>query len=193
MKDQNAPNIIAFSGAHGTGKTTSVYDFAAKAKKTHAGNVDILLEVARGCPYPILDQTGAIPPEISQTWMFSKQINQETEKAHGCDWLICDRTIVDYIGYTIYSGHISLADAMMSMARQLMHRYAIIIFKSIAKNNYCRPDGLRSTDLTVRQAIEDILLNLYDELGVTLCMDNNPDQTTVHRVHVVNPVHTVHP
>ena len=178
-KTPDHPNIIAFTGSHGTGKTTSVYDYAAKAKKTHAGNVGILMEVARICDQPVLNRDGQLPTEDAQRWIFSRQWNDEETLSHRYDWLISDRTIVDCIAYTVFGGHVTLADALMDMARHLMHRYHMIIFKPICANDYCTQDGFRSTNRKIRQRIEDILINLYDELGTQLIMDSyNPKPMT---------------
>ena len=164
------PNIIAFSGAHGTGKTTSVYEFAAKAKKTCIGNVGVLMEVARDCKLPIIGKDSVMASTEAQNWIFGTQLQREIDLSHVNQWLISDRTIVDCIAYTVFSGHVSLADAMMGMARQLVHRYSCIFFKPIDSNPYCKPDGIRCTSPGVRQSIETILLNLYQELHVDLAL-----------------------
>jgi ABC-type antimicrobial peptide transport system ATPase subunit len=78
---------------------------------------------------------------------------------------------VDYIAYTVYAGYVSLANRMMEIAQKRIGMYRVINFKPIATNQFCLPDGLRSTDMTIRQEIETILLNLYEELGVDICMD----------------------
>ena len=71
-------NIIAFSGAHGTGKTTAVYDLAAKLKKNGV-NVGIITETARECPFPVMSSGCHVPPEYSQLWIFNRQMQAEIE------------------------------------------------------------------------------------------------------------------
>jgi len=47
---------IAFIGTHGVGKTTLCFDLASRLKRLDMG-VDIVKEVARGCPLPINRET----------------------------------------------------------------------------------------------------------------------------------------
>lgn len=165
---EKKPNIVAFTGAHGTGKTTAVFDLAARIKKARSGNVGILQETARDCPFPVLSVDCKQPSERSQLWIFTAHVNRELSEAPKYDWLISDRTCVDCIAYTVFSGHTDLADAMMAMARRHIVRYHTVIFRHVRENPYCVADGFRSVDYRIRSQIEDILLNLYAELGVAL-------------------------
>jgi broad-specificity NMP kinase len=45
--------IIAVSGAHGTGKTTKMYQLAYKHKIQYPGEIGIINEQVRLCPFPI--------------------------------------------------------------------------------------------------------------------------------------------
>jgi uridine kinase len=45
--------IIAVSGAHGTGKTTKMYRLAYEHKKCYPGEIGIINEQIRLCPFTI--------------------------------------------------------------------------------------------------------------------------------------------
>ena len=47
---------LAFIGSHGVGKTTLCFDLASRLKRLDM-DVDIVKEVARGCPLPINRET----------------------------------------------------------------------------------------------------------------------------------------
>ncbi len=59
--------IIAFSGTHGTGKTTSVFKLAYELKMENPTlKIGVLQETARTCPHPINKDT---TPQ-AQSWIF---------------------------------------------------------------------------------------------------------------------------
>lgn len=165
-------NIHAFSGAHGTGKTTSVNALAEKMHRRYPDGMDIgvITERARECPYPVLSCKADSPSAEAQLWIFSSQVNAELDAALKYDVVISDRTVIDCIAYTIYFQHACLADAMIEMAAQHVHHYADIVFKCIGANPWQLPDGFRDMNAGVRQSIETIMLNLYEELDMHVIM-----------------------
>jgi len=155
-------NIIAYSGTHGTGKTTSVYKKVNDLQMTTPGGVGMLLEVARRCPFKILSKNNnSKPSKEAQLWIFSEQITTELIMALSYGIIVSDRTIIDTIAYTMVLGYKSLAKAMLRIADEHIHIYKEIHFKSIKENDYMVDDDRRSLDRDLRQKIEDQMLELY--------------------------------
>lgn len=168
--------IIAFSGSHGTGKTTSVYGLAERCKRAGVagGNVGIVLETARLCPMPVFSPSCTKPTEEAQMWIFAKQLQEEAEACSRYDLVISDRTLVDCIAYTRHFGYYMLADSMEYMTHVTLSRYLQVIFRGIKENDFLQEDGFRSMDPLARPRIERIMLSTYKRLGVTLLKDS-PD------------------
>lgn len=151
---------IAYTGSHGTGKTTSVYETAQKMKLQHPNkSVGILTENAKDSPFNINKNTC----NKSQLWIFTNQISRELELETKYDILICDRTIMDSIAYTMHSASMDLSEKMYELAIKHMSSYSEVFFKTIQKNNFLIEDGVRDgTDRQYQQEIEDKLKALYD-------------------------------
>jgi predicted ATPase len=161
--------IIAYTGVHGTGKTTAVYEAAAQYKK-QGYNVGIIFETARKCPLPVLSLDCKKPSVHAQQWIFARQMQEEIEAAMHHDIVISDRTIVDVIAYTRHFQYRSTAYAMESMASQFS--YKEVHFKMLHANDYCFDDGFRYTeDLELRCNIERIMIGLYEKLMIPLIFE----------------------
>jgi len=162
-------NIVAFSGVHGTGKTTAVYETAADLKK-QGKNVGIILETARKCPLPVLSLACSNPSPEAQQWIFTRQILEEIEASMRYEVLVTDRTVVDAIAYTRYFGYSDLACAMERIAK---HRfYDVIHFKSIKLNDWCIYDGFRRVEENdLRSKLECIMLNIYAKLEIPIILE----------------------
>lgn len=156
-------NIYAFTGAHGTGKTTSVYSTAANLKFTVKGEVGIIMETARQCPFPVFSKKEE-PTEEAQMWIFCKQITSELEASKNYSRVISDRTCADAIAYSRLFGFDYLATCQIEIAAYHMPIYKSIRFKLIANNPYLKKDGLRSVDVSMQEAFEDTLIGVYNEL-----------------------------
>lgn len=156
--------IISFTGSHGTGKTTAVFKAAHRLKLRHPNKkIGTLAENASRCPYPINKE---MTPE-GQLWIFTSQIKDELSLIQQYDILVCDRTCVDAIAYTMVAGFTGLAEAMVQLALTHIHRYHTIIFKSTHQNQYLFRDGLRCVDDPLfRNRVETTLHSLYRRLGV---------------------------
>lgn len=154
---------IFFTGSHGTGKTTCVFDLATKLKiKFPNKTITVLYENAKHNPLKLLNKNTT---PLSQMWIFCNQLQNELKLSTEYDIIIGDRTIIDPISYSIQSGFYELADSMKQMALQFINTYDLIYFKTIEKNDYLFHDGVRdSTDLEYRQKIENTLKNIYEEL-----------------------------
>jgi len=149
-------NIIAYSGTHGTGKTTSVYKKAEELKMNNQNKeVGTILEIARRCPFKILSKNNDKPSKEAQLWIFSQQVSTELMMSKIYDIVVSDRSIIDTIAYTIAFGYKNLADAMLGIAWEYIHVYKEIHFKSIKKNNYLSDDGIRHLDQDLRLQIEE--------------------------------------
>jgi predicted ATPase len=165
---ENIPKIIAYTGAHRTGKTTSTFLLAAKLKILHPDkHVSIIQEIARRCPYPINKEAS----KKAQSWIFSQQLATELFRCQSqADIIITDRTVVDSIAYAKVRGFNDLATKMQGMAETHIHRYKQIFFKFIKdlpleSISSCN-DGVRDMDLEWQKQIEEAMLQTYKELGL---------------------------
>lgn len=162
--------IIAFSGTHGTGKTTSALKLAESLKLScPEKSITILMEPATMSPFPINQKTTS----ESQMWIFTAQIKAELEYLSRFDIVVSDRSIVDSIAYTLVAGFDTLAYAMVEMARHHLQHYNKIIIKTIANNPFCFHDGIRAAqDDEFRERVEQTLIELYDLLNCQVDYDN---------------------
>ena len=158
----NYPYKIAYTGTHGTGKTTSVLEKARDLKILHSDKkVSIIMENAADCPLPI-NKEGS---EQTQLWMFSSMMSREIEMSTKYDIVVCDRTVCDSIAYSISNGFEDLAEAQLRVAAKHVESYDAIIFKTIENNNWWFKDGLRDiNDSDWRFSVEKILRGIYDRL-----------------------------
>jgi len=160
--------IIAFSGSHGTGKTTAVYQMAADLKRSgDYGEVGIILETARWCPYPIVSAKNDIPSRDAQLWIFSKQMQVEMDASRFYGVVISDRTILDCIAYTSVAGMRDVAYGMREIAKHYAPvMYREVYFRSITDHAFLTDDGIRSVNQDIRKGVEMALLDLYHELKI---------------------------
>lgn len=158
---------IAYSGSHGTGKSTSVYLEAYNQKDVNQSKtVCAMNEVARDCPFPInLEST-----YISQLWIFNNQIVREIEMSHRYDIIICDRTTVDCLAYTKAYGLNELYEHTYGLCKGWVKTYDRILFKTIENNPYFHEDGIRDDCAEFRKNIQEIMLSLYDEFDVDIVL-----------------------
>jgi len=151
---------IAYSGTHGCGKTTAVYNEAYRKKLEEKNKViNVLTEVARESPFPINKSTTI----DSEKWIFFTQLKRELEEENNCDILICDRTILDVLAYCKVSGFDSLVSLLYPTACDHLKTYDKIYFLSLENNNYHFSDGIRDEDILYRKDIELVLLDLYED------------------------------
>ncbi len=158
----NKTKIIAYTGTHGTGKTTSALQETINQKINHPNkSVHCLVDLEAFCPFPINRET----LEESQAWLFANHLQQLLTTIQKYDIVILDRTLVDVIAYTKVAGFKKQAESMMNFLKFHINFYSEIRVKKIKDNKFCMPDGIRETkDLKFRQDIEDCLLNLYQKI-----------------------------
>lgn len=122
-------NIIAFSGTHGTGKTTSVYKKAEWLKMNNQNKeVGTILEVARRCPFKILSKNNDKSSKEAQLWIFAQQISTELMISKIYDIVVSGRSIIDTIAYTRVLGYKHLANTMLGIAWEHIHIYKEIYY-----------------------------------------------------------------
>ncbi len=148
---------IAYTGSHGTGKTSSVYKKAAEEKLKSNRNIIILTEIARQCPFPINEKSTI----DSQLWMFSTQLKKELDLSLCYDYVICDRSLIDYCAYAYFVNEI-LYNGMFHICNSFINTYDKIYFNLIKNNQYLIDDGIRNIDFKFQQKIEDKLFELYE-------------------------------
>lgn len=161
--------IIAFSGAHGVGKTTTMYQYAHDFKIAYPHlNIRVLSEVARSCPLDI-NQSATV---YSQWWIFFKYCQELIEARHkGIDILITDRAHWDIIAYTANLDRLYKrinaprpSVIMSEIAKYWLSLYKKIFFFDAEIHNYNKNDGIRDTDILFRKKINDELKLTYNTL-----------------------------
>jgi len=153
--------IIAFSGTHGTGKTTSAEEYKKKYKMNYPKiSAKVMADLENECPF---DKNQAGTRE-TQAWIFANQILEELKYINIFDLVVCDRTIIDVVGYTQALGFDALAAAQFDWARYHIQAYSEIYFRKIANNPFHYDDGIRDMDPDFRQKVEDNILTCYDSI-----------------------------
>jgi predicted ATPase len=161
--------IVAYTGTHGTGKTTAVYTRAAMFKREYPDSeVGIVCETARLCPYPVLGQGSEWVRDVSQRWIFAAQQQAELSAAARYDIVVCDRTVCDCIAYTLAGGLEHLARSMMDLAQHHVDSYDHVYLRRMLPETPAADDGFRSRDETMRARVEECLIEIYHRLGVRL-------------------------
>jgi len=154
----NVPGMkIAFIGTHGVGKTTLCYQLAAVLKRLDIG-VDLVKEVARGCPLPINRETNA----AAQNWILHTQVSREIELAARNDAIVCDRAVVDNYAYMVHAaGH---RPEIEPFIRHWMSTYTLLVkVPVVAPPSF---DGTRDTSVDFQLAIDSLIDELCRDFGL---------------------------
>lgn len=147
---------IAFIGSHGVGKTTLCFDVAARLKRLDLA-VELVKEVARGCPLPINRQTTV----EAQAWILHTQIAEEIVAASRYDIVVSDRAVLDNYAYMVHQiGH---HEAYIPLVRNWMTTYDHVFKVPIIEPPSF--DGTRDTSTTFQREIDDIIEHMLDEFG----------------------------
>jgi len=146
---------VAFIGAHGQGKTTLVYEMAARFKRDGV-NVEIVKEVARGCPLPINQNTSL----EAQTWVLMTQIAKEIKAGSQTKLVVCDRSVLDNFAYLERACGFSYSRALEAWVYEWLDTYDLLIKVPLA-NTAIQEDGVRSTDAQFAIEIDQLI----DALG----------------------------
>lgn len=144
---------IAFIGTHGVGKTTLCFDLAAALKRLDL-SVDLVKEVARGCPLPINRET----TDAAQNWILHTQVAREIELSAAYDVIVCDRAVVDNYAYMVHAA--GRRPELEPFIRHWMGSYTLLVkVPVIAPPAF---DGTRDTSVDFQLGID----RLIDELLV---------------------------
>lgn len=156
---------IAFSGSHGTGKSTKTFEYAVKLKKMYTDrDIGVFVENARKSPFKLNKETSF----ESQMWIFTNQIQNELLLTQNHDILVCDRPIFDALAYTKWVDE-DLYKKMLELSKGFINSYHKIYFCKIENNNYWYKDAKReSEDAYYRDWIEHTLLDIYDILNIDI-------------------------
>jgi len=149
---------IAFSGTQGTGKTLSTYSEVLKLKmENHDKSVCALNEIIRVCPFPINTKSSV----KTQMWAATVQISEEIELCEKYDIVVCDRTIIDCLAYSMIYGLDTVTNSIRELSFEWIKTYDKIYFKLAKNNPYNFADGVRNTDEILRKDVENTMLDLY--------------------------------
>lgn len=162
LSNLNSIKKVAYSGTHGTGKTTSVFNLATQCK-LHCTDksIHVLTELASESPYKINRETTT----ESQLWIYSNQLKTELEISLKYDIIITDRSIADCIAYSFFNGFTELAKAKLELAKQYINTYDFIFLKTTEYNSYLYSDGIRDgVNLDFRNGVEQQMIKVYDVL-----------------------------
>ncbi len=148
---------IAFIGTHGVGKTTLCYELAAALKRLDL-SVDLVKEVARGCPLPINRET----TDAAQNWILHTQVAREIELAAAYDVIVCDRAVVDNYAYMVHAA--GRRPELEPLIRHWMGTYTLLVkVPVIAPPAF---DGTRDTSVDFQLGIDRLIDQLMAEFSL---------------------------
>jgi predicted ATPase len=148
---------LAFIGSHGVGKTTLCYELAARLKRQDRV-VDLVMEVARGCPLPINRDT----TEAAQAWILHTQVAQEIVASARGGIVVCDRSVLDNYAYLVHAtGRRTAYDALVAeWVRGYDRLFKVPVLDAPSF------DGTRDTSLDFQHAIDRLIDELAAAFGV---------------------------
>ena len=148
---------IAFIGTHGVGKTTLCFELAAALKRLDL-SVDLVKEVARGCPLPINRET----TDAAQNWILHTQVAREIELTAAFDAIVCDRAVIDNYAYMVQAA--GRRPEIEPFIRHWMGTYDLLVkVPVIAPPAF---DGTRDTSVDFQTAIDRLLDHLLAEFDI---------------------------
>lgn len=166
---------VAMCGAQGTGKTTAARELRDWADFEFPGlRVVMMDEVARSCPWAINE--GASPE--AQRWIFHQQICAELEAGREADVLICDRSALDNLIYSLWCQKHSWTScergwvkAYLGLFEQdWLPTYDLVWLFSVDRTRPIAVDGVRSINrdfqLAIDRLMEEICFNLPADNGL---------------------------
>ena len=153
-------NVIAFSGTHGTGKSSTAYKFGAQLK-VNGYNIAVIDELARECPLKINKDASA----LTQFWIIAAQMKREIKMMDKYDFIISDRSIMDNLAYATVLGLFDDTD-MGTVIKYTKIMYRNIFVLSPIGFNYQVADGVRDMDVAFRMDVHRALVYLYDNFNI---------------------------
>ncbi len=157
--------IIAYSGTHGTGKSTSALQLATELKIKYPNrSVHTLCDLEAFCPLPLNKET----TRAAQSWLFANHLQQLITAIQRFDIVVLDRTLADVVAYTYTANFTDQAESMEQFLHYHIGYYSEIRIKTIKNNPYFFEDGIRaSKDDKFREKMEHELLGIYRRLKQT--------------------------
>jgi len=162
-------NIIAFSGTHGTGKSTSAYQLTA-ALKLKGVSAAVIDELARECPLKINKDANL----STQYWILASQIKRELEITNRYDYIITDRAVIDTVSYGVTLGLIDYNFGSF-LKSHVLDMYSKIFVLDPTGFNYQVSDGIRDMCTDFRMDVHENLLLLYKIMGIDYQLVVSPD------------------
>jgi len=156
--------IIAISGTHGTGKSTTAYSLCSILKKK-GKNVVVLDELARESPFTINKEA----KDTTHVWLAAKQITKELEYSNIYEYIITDRSVLDAFAYG------SVLDTKDEWSFKYLENYLVAHIKHYYKHlyilepnafNFNVVDGVRDNDAQFRKDVHDKLIDIYDRNNI---------------------------
>lgn len=148
---------IAFIGTHGVGKTTLCFDLASRLKRLDIG-VDIVKEVARGCPLPINKDTTL----EAQAWILHTQISEEIAAGSSYEAVVCDRSVLDNYAYMVHQ--IGRQPEYDELVRRWVGTYTgLFKVPPLQKPSY---DGTRDLSSSFQRDIDRVIDDLIQTFSV---------------------------
>ncbi|MGB7923474.1 MAG: ATP-binding protein [Pyrinomonadaceae bacterium] len=146
---------IAIIGTHCVGKTTLALELATVIADGGT-SVELLAEVARGCPFPINEEA----TQEAFYWILARQLQLEVEKSTHADVLICDRSVLDNFVYyaRLFGTTGEEAEAFNTFCKSWMKTYDLIVRLPISFS--LRDDRYRSLNIRFQHEIDE----LFDQL-----------------------------
>ena len=174
--------IIAFSGTHGSGKSTCAYQLTTKMK-LKGYNVILLDELARKCPFPINKDAD----ERTQIWIMLKQALEEIELVDGVDYLIVDRGIYDgYFYDRVVNDNMTLCDHFLGYASVHASQYYKKIYVTDKDSfNFQIADGVRDMEKKFRDDVFEMVLSCYDRWNIHREENNKIPYKIIHSIEEV--------
>ena len=154
----NQARKSAFIGSHGVGKTTLCFELAAALKRLDL-SVDLVKEVARGCPLPINRETTG----DAQNWILHTQVAREIELSAAFDVIICDRAVLDNYAYMVHAE--GRRPEIEPFIRHWMDTYGLLVKVPIVTPPAF--DGTRDTSVDFQVGIDRLIDELLDEFGIS--------------------------
>lgn len=163
---------IAVSGTHGAGKSTLISAYLERAG-FDSRRTAVLEEVPRKIAERCGDLTMLRPSSNTfsrQALLVAEQIAREAMHP-GNGVLLCDRTVLDHLAYTLLLFQDMKASVEMAMlketAREWMGTYDAVVY--LPQPSWgVRTDGMRDDDLAFQREIDCLIRELYDEMGIRL-------------------------
>ena len=148
---------IAFIGTHGVGKTTLCFELAAALKRLDL-SVDLVKEVARGCPLPINRET----TNDAQNWILHTQVAREIELTAAFDAIVCDRAVIDNYAYMVQAT--GRRPEIELFIRHWMETYDLLVKVPVISAPTF--DGTRDTSVDFQITIDLLLDQLLAEFHI---------------------------